>query len=85
MKHLYFVLNYKSADEHEFVARYIELAENTNLICLFKDFGKVEDNEIGETAYLDTICQCRTKKQALWTCEQWNKTYKSEDRLFRGN
>lgn len=85
MKKLHFVLGYQSEDEHTFEARYMEVSENTNLLCLTNDFGFIKDYDRGERAKLKTIAFFHTKKEALATCEAWNSVYKSENRFFGGN
>lgn len=86
MRKLYFVLNYKDENhENKFEARYMELAENTNLLCLYTDFAYIKDYDRGERAKLITIAFFHTKKEALATCEAWNENWKKEDRFFGGN
>ena len=86
MKKLYFVLSYVDENhDNKFEARYMELAENTNLMCLYDDFMYIHDYEHGERAKLKVIAFIHTKKEALATCEAWNSVYKSEDRYFGGN
>ena len=81
-KYIYLVFGYRSDDEHKFCARFVQLHKNTNLLSEIAFYSAIRDYEHGETARVRTITYFDTKKQALDTCEAWNKTWKDEDRLF---
>jgi len=80
MKKNYFILNYTDESGNS-RAEVVSFYQNTNLICIYKDYGTKRNYNEGITAKLDTVAQT-TKAIAHKTAESWNRTYIQEGRYF---